>query len=170
MTTIQALAAEPAGGAAKLRPRAVGLISRSRSCAMLYLLTLRQHLHGKRWIALAILFVLPAGMAVLIRMSRSQAPSTFLEFMLSWILIPQALLPLAALLYASGIIQDEQEEQTITYLFIRPMQKWMIYAVKMLATWTTIVVLIIVLTVLTYTAIYANSGANFSEVGTRCLK
>ena len=32
-----------------------------------------------------------------------------------------------ALLYASGIIQDEQEEQTITYLLIRPIPKWLIY-------------------------------------------
>src|SRR5438132_14215621 len=83
-----------------------------QSCATLYVLTLRQHLHGRRWMALALLFVLPAALAMLIRITRAGVPSVFLEFVLSWILIPQALLPLAALLYASVIIRDEQEVQT----------------------------------------------------------
>ena len=87
----------------------------------------------------------------------------FLEFVLLWILIPQALLPLVALLYASGIIQDEQEEQTITYLLIRPIPKWLMYCVKMAATWTTTVVLVIALTVLTFAAIYAGTGADLAD-------
>jgi ABC-2 type transport system permease protein len=85
------------------------------------------------------------------------------------VLVPQALLPLAALLYASGIIQDEQEEQTITYLLIRPIPKWLMYIVKMLATWTTTVLLAILLTVATYTAIYWNSGVSFSAWD-RCVR
>ena len=43
-----------------------------------------------------------------------------LEFLLAFMFIPQLLLPLVALLYASGMIQDEQEEQTITYLLDPP--------------------------------------------------
>ena len=63
------------------------------------------------------MFLLPAGLAIVIRATGAErARVVFLEFVLLWILIPQALLPLVALLYASGIIQDEQEEQTITYL------------------------------------------------------
>lgn len=124
----------------------------------LYTLTLRQHLHGRRWMALVLLFLIPAGLATLIRLTSSDVPGMFLEFLLTWILIPQALLPLAALLYASGIIQDEQEEQTITYLLVRPIPKWTMYVVKLAATWTTIVLLVIGLTVLTYTAIYVRSA------------
>ena len=89
---------------------------------------------------------------------------------LLWILIPQALLPLVALLYASGIIQDEQEEQTITYLLVRPIPKWLMYCVKMAATWTTTVILVIALTVLTFAAIYVGSGADLAEASLRCLK
>ncbi len=140
------------------------------SCTTLYWLTLRQHLHGKRWLALLLLFLLPAGMASVIRNAHSELPSVFLEFVLSWILIPQALLPLIALLYASGIIQDEQEEQTITYLLTRPIPKWAIYIVKMIATWTTAVLLVIVLTVLTYLAIYVNSGTVLTDVLHRCWR
>ncbi len=170
MTIVQAPSANTGHRGGGLRQGATPRASRIVSCATLYVLTLRQHLHGKRWIALAMLFLLPAGLAILIRMTRSQVPSLFLEFLLSWILIPQALLPLAALLYASGIIQDEQEEQTITYLLTRPMPKWMIYAVKMMATWTTTVVLVVLLTALTYSAVYAGSGAELTDVFFRCLR
>jgi ABC-2 type transport system permease protein len=120
--------------------------------------------------AVAILFLLPAGLAILIRATHAPVPSRFLEFLLSWILIPQALLPLVALLYASGIIQDEQEEQTITYLLIRPIYKWMLYWIKMAATWTTIVLLVVVLIVLTFAAIYAGSETDFATWSLRCLK
>lgn len=144
--------------------------SLTSACWTLYALTLRQHLHGRRWIAVALVFLLPAGLAVLIRGTGAPVPSRFLEFLLSWMLVPQALLPLAALLYASGIIQDEQEDQTITYLLIRPLPKWLIYIVKLAATWTTTVVLTVVLTVLTYVAIYASSNVPFAEASHRGVK
>jgi ABC-2 type transport system permease protein len=136
----------------------------------LYWLTLRQHSHGKRWIVVLLLCLVPVGMAILIQCTRATPPSLLLEFVLIWILIPQALLPLIALLYASGIIQDEQEEQTITYLLIRPMSKWMLYWVKMAATWTTTALLVTILTVLTYAAIYAGGGTDLSVASVRCVK
>jgi len=136
----------------------------------LYWLTLRQHLHGKRWVAVLFLCLVPVSMAILIQNTRAAAPHLLLEFVLIWILIPQALLPLIALLYASGIIQDEQEEQTITYLLIRPIPKWLLYVIKMAATWTTTVSLVIVLTVLTYASIYAAAGAELPAVTLRCSK
>ncbi len=118
---------------------------------------------------MTLLFLIPAGLATLIRLTASDVPSLLLEFLLLWILIPQALLPLVALLYASGIIQDEQEDQTITYLLIRPIPKWLIYTVKMVATWTTTVLLVIGLTLLTFAAIYFRSGAELAVVSHRCL-
>jgi ABC-2 type transport system permease protein len=83
-------------------------------------------------------------------------------------LMPQALLPLLALLYASGMIQDEQEEQTITYLLIRPLPRWALYVVKLLATLTTTVVLTALFTAITYAAIYLGSEAPIWEMGRRC--
>jgi ABC-2 type transport system permease protein len=135
----------------------------------LYQLTLRQHLHGRRWIVLTLLFLLPAALALMIRFADPDVPGRFLEFLLVWFLIPQAFLPLVALLYASGIIQDEQEDQTITYLLIRPISKRLIYMVKMLATWTTCVLLVVGLIVLTYAAIYARGSADPTEIAQRCL-
>jgi ABC-2 type transport system permease protein len=144
--------------------------SRAGACLALYWLTLRQHLHGKRWMAVALLFCVPTGIAILVRSTSSDTPSRILDFVLSWILIPQALLPLIALLYASGIVQDEQEEQTITYLLIRPIPKWLLYLTKMAATWTTTVVLVVVLTILTYAGIYVATGADLNVVAARCFK
>ena len=140
------------------------------ACWTLYALTLRQHVHGRRWIAAALLFLLPAGMAIVIRLTGAPVPGRFLEFVLLWMLVPQALLPLVALLYASGIVQDEQEEQTITYLLVRPISKPLIYVVKMAATWTTTILLVIALTVLTYAAIYAGAGEEIAAVASRCIK
>jgi ABC-2 type transport system permease protein len=135
----------------------------------LFVLTLRQHLHGRRWIVLAILFLLPAGLAILIRATASDAPPMVIEFLLAFMFIPQALLPLVALVYATGIIQDEQEEQTLTYLLIRPIPRWAIYLVKLLATLTTTVLLTAVFTALTYVAVYVGGASGFADVSRRCL-
>jgi ABC-2 type transport system permease protein len=140
------------------------------ACWTLYLLTLRQHLHGKRWMAAALLFLLPVGLAIMIRLTAAGVPNLLLEFVLLWILVPQALLPLVALLYSSGIVQDEQEEQTITYLLIRPISKPVLYVIKMAATWTTTALLTVVLTFMTYAAIYAGSGADINVWLLRCMK
>jgi ABC-2 type transport system permease protein len=83
-----------------------------------------------------------------------------LEFGLLFTLIPHALLPLTALLYASGMIQDEIEEQTLTYLLIRPSPKWAIYLAKFLATILVSVLLAGVFTAVTYTALYAGTSAH----------
>src|SRR5947209_8754283 len=143
----------------------------------LYLLTLRQHLHGKRWMVVAVLFLLPAGLALLIRSTAAlDVPGVGLEFIFVFMFFPQGLLPLVALIYASGIVQDEVEEQTITYLLIRPIPKWALYIVKLLATLTTTVALTSVFTALTFAAIYLGGGprgedaAGVPNVPLRCLK
>jgi ABC-2 type transport system permease protein len=126
----------------------------------LYTFTLRQHRHGRRWIVMAVLMLLPAGLAILVRSTARDVPAIGLEFIFAFMFIPQALMPLASLIYASGIIQDEQEDQTITYLLIRPLPKWAIYVVKLLATLTVTVLLTVLLTAVTYAAIYvANEQA-----------
>ena len=136
----------------------------------LYTLTLRQHLRGKRWLVTSALFLLPAVLALVIRATAKDVPGVGLEFIFAFMLVPQALLPLAALLYASGMIQDEQEEQTITYLLIRPIPKWALYLVKLLATLTTTVTLTILFTALTYAAIYVGMESRPGDVLTRCAK
>jgi ABC-2 type transport system permease protein len=141
-----------------------------RSLWALYTFTLRQHRHGKRWMVMAVLMLLPAGLSILARATAQSVPSAKLEFLFAFMLIPQALLPLVSLIYASGIIQDEQEDQTLTYLLIRPLPKWAIYAVKLVATLTITVALTVVFTALTYAAVYLGApGAVDGSAVHRCV-
>jgi ABC-2 type transport system permease protein len=136
----------------------------------LYVLTLRQFLHGKRWLVIGILFLLPPGLAILGRSIDPNVPAVVLEFVFAFMLIPQALLPLLALLYASGMIQDEQEEQTITYLLVRPLSRWALYVVKLLATLTITVLLTAIFVTLTYAAIYLGKDAGLETMVRRCAQ
>jgi ABC-2 type transport system permease protein len=120
----------------------------------LFVLTVRQHVRGKRLLVLSLLFAIPALLAVAVNYaSRVAPPAEGLEFALIFNLIPHALVPLAALLYSAGIIQDEVEEQTLTYLLVRPLPRWAIYLVKLLATMLVTSLLTVVFTCLTFSAI-----------------
>jgi ABC-2 type transport system permease protein len=156
--------------AAEDQPRARSATSVLSSLWTLYALTFRQHMHGRRWMVMGVLFLLPVVLALVIRFTAPDAPAIWIEFLLAFMFVPQALLPLVALVYASGIIQDEQEEQTLTYLLVRPIPRWAIYVVKLLATLTTTILLTILFTTLTYAATYIGGNLAFSEVAGRCLR
>ncbi len=145
-------------------------LGRLTSLWTLYVLTLRQHLHGKRWMVMGGMFLLTAGLVILVRATSHDVPPIQLEFIFAFLFVPQAILPLLALVYASGIVRDEQEEQTMTYLLIRPIPKWALYAVKLLATLTTTICLAVALTVLIYAAIYLGAESDVVDVPLRCLK
>jgi ABC-2 type transport system permease protein len=156
---------------ARQNPR-FGATGFSRVAALwaLYVLTLRQHLHGKRWMVITLLFLLPAVLVLIVRRTAHDVPPVNFEFVFVFMFIPQALLPLVALIYASGMIQDEQEEQTITYLLVRPIAKWAIYLVKLLATLTTTVCLTAIFTAITYVVIYAGAEPSAESIPLRCAK
>src|SRR5205085_2580293 len=111
------------------------LSTRLSAMAALFRLTVRQHTHGRRMIVLAILYLLPCGLAILLRSLPRPAPTDALEFALIFNLLPHALAPLTALLYAAGAIQDEIEEQTLTYLLMRSIPRWALYVIKLAGTY-----------------------------------
>ena len=104
--------------------------------AALFVLTLRQHLRGRRLIVLSVLFLLPSVLVVIVKLTAEPPPSfsSHLEFVFTLILIPSMLATLTALLYAAGIVRDEIEEQTLTYLMLRPLPRWALYVTKLAAT------------------------------------
>ncbi len=103
--------------------------------AALSVFTLRQHVRGRRLLVLSLLFALPGVLAAVINLAaRFAPPAEGLKFALVLNLIPHALAPVAALLYSAGIIQDEVEEQTLTYLLLRPLPRWALYLTRLLAT------------------------------------
>jgi ABC-2 type transport system permease protein len=144
-------------------------ISRSRgfeitALAALFVLTLRQHLRGRRLWVLMLLFLLPSLLVVVIRMSNRPPPPEHLEFAFVFSLIPHVLATLTALLYAAGIIQDEVEDQTLTYLLIRPLPRWALYLTKLAVTIVVTSTITAIFTTLAYIVLYWNTDKLWGEV------
>jgi ABC-2 type transport system permease protein len=135
----------------KSRPQ-LGVGPRLSALATLFVLSLRQHIRGKRLLILSLIYLIPVTIAAIGR--RFDNHYEQFEYVLLFIMIPNAIAPLAALLYASGIIQDEVEDQTLTYLLIRSLPKRSLYLVKLLATFVTTIVLTTAFTTITCVVIY----------------
>jgi ABC-2 type transport system permease protein len=139
------------------------------AAAALFALTVRQHTHGRRLLILGGLYLLPCLLAVVLRLLPSPAPTDALEFALVFTLVPHALAPLTALLYAAGVVADEVEEQTLTYLLLRAVPRWLLYLTKLLATLCVTCLLVAVSVAALYVAIYAGSPDFWPATG-RCVQ
>jgi ABC-2 type transport system permease protein len=100
----------------------------------LMVLSLRGAFRIKRMLVLAILFTLPVVIACIAKAKAPPRELPDVELALVFMMLPHVLIPLTALLFGSGMIQDEIEDQTLTYLLIRPLPRWSIYVGKLLAT------------------------------------
>jgi ABC-2 type transport system permease protein len=132
------------------------------SLGTLFWLTLRQQSRGLRLVSFAVLFCLPAVFAAASHLFHWKVTNAELEWSLVFAFIANALVPLLTLLFAGGMIQNEIEEQTLTYLVVRPLSKWAIYLTKLLATVLLTGLLACVFTTVTYVAIYLGT----EELGT----
>jgi ABC-2 type transport system permease protein len=132
--------------------------------ATLFLFTLRQHLRGRRLLVLAFLYLLPLGLVILVRSVEAHTSAAGLEMNVLFMLIPHTLVPLTALLYGTGMIHDEIEDQTLTYLLVRPLPKWGIYATKLLAVMLLTMALATFFTVLTYVAVFWGEPNLWGEI------
>ena len=139
------------------------------AAAALFALTVRQHTHGRRLLVLGGLYLLPCVLAVVLRLLPQPAPTDALEFALVFTLVPHALAPLTALLYAAGVVADEVEEQTLTYLLLRAVPRWAVYLTKLLATLCVTCLLVAGSVVGLYLAIYAGSP-DFAPAAVRCVQ
>jgi ABC-2 type transport system permease protein len=119
-------------------------------------ISVEQFVRGRRLLVLAALFTLPAVIALATRYDNPgyMAMIPRVEESLIFYMIPQALVPLSALILASGMIRDEIEGQTLTYLLIRPMPRPMIYAAKLVAAWLVTAGLAAVFTTLALAVIH----------------
>src|SRR5437879_6914046 len=122
--------------------------------ATLFWLTLRQHARARKLVILSFLFILANVLALLVRAFNKDVTPFALEFAVVLNVIPHVMITLTALLYASAMIQDEIEEQTLTYLLIRPLPRWGIYLTKLLATLLIVILLAGFFTALTEVVIY----------------
>jgi ABC-2 type transport system permease protein len=107
-----------------------------RALFALLVLSLRQQIRGWRVIVLALLFLVPGALVVLIKCVTSgheMPPAQGLNMAFVYVFIPNVLAPLAALLCAAGVVRDDVEEQTLTYLLLRPLPRSILYIIKLLA-------------------------------------
>ena len=132
--------------------------------ATLFWLTLRQHARARKLVILSFLFILANVLALLVRAFNKDVTPFALEFAVVLNVIPHVMITLTALLYASAMIQDEIEEQTLTYLLIRPLPKWAIYLTKLLATLVLVILFAAFFTVLTEGVIHWGSAGWWQEV------
>ena len=132
--------------------------------AALFVLAVRQHTHGRRLLVLGALYLLPCVLAVVLRNLPKPAPAEALEFALVFSLLPHGLAPLTALLYAAGVVSDEVEDQTLTYLLVRSVPRWALYLTKLLATLCVTTALVAAAVISLYAAIYAGTPGFWDEV------
>lgn len=143
---------------------------------VLFWLSVRRDVLSRKTLLFALLFALPAVLAGLVRYYAPE-PLTIsrlsgVEHAFVFVMIPQALLPLAALLYSTGMIQDEIEQQTLTYLLVRPMARWAVYGAKLAATVALAAALCVLFTGATYAVLYARLdgfGPKLVDGGKMCV-
>lgn len=131
---------------------------------VLFRMTVERLVRGRRLLVLGLLFALPGAFALLGQRYDPGYDPRRVELALIFGLIPQTILPLMALVFASGMIQDEVEDQTLTYLLIRPLPRPLLYATKLAATWTVMALLTSIFTAITYAVIYRFEPVAVREV------
>jgi ABC-2 type transport system permease protein len=146
------------GGLAAIdnQPGATAILSSGldfSALAALFWLSIRQQCRAKRLIVVAFLFALPSIIAIIIRTVGTNDRPVDKEFALLFNIVP-LLAALTALLYASGMIQDEFEDQTLTYIVVRPIPKWAIYLAKLASTFLVTFALTAVFSFFAYLAVF----------------
>jgi len=127
-------------------------------------ITVARQSRGGRLLVVAILFCVPIVMAILIQQFQVPYRADEAEQILIFGLIFQALIPLTALIFAAGMVQDDVEEQTLTYLLVRPVPRWLIYLCKLVATFSVAFVRGVIFTTATLVAIYWGDPALWKTV------
>jgi ABC-2 type transport system permease protein len=133
-----------------------------------FTLSLRSLLSLKRLMLLILLFLLPVVVVLVfrylgvprLRLDEEVVTARFMatEFRAVLIMTANVLAPLTMLLFASGMIRDEQENQTLTYLMVRPIPRWAVYLAKLLASILVAWFLTMLGVAFTLIALWAGSG------------
>lgn len=142
------------------------------AAAMVGMLTLLQmslsrYLFSRRTVAMAVLLACPSAICLMARhfdrsdrdLQAETAARWYFdgEFGIILNLLPAGLATLTALIFSAGLIHDEIEEQTLTYLLLRPIPRWGIFLAKMLAVAIAATLLTLCFIVLCYVCLFAGS-------------
>jgi ABC-2 type transport system permease protein len=139
-----------------------------------FTLTLRGLLLWKRMLGLLFLSLLPLLVIVIFRTvgvndinrnSPGSLPRWFMQIEYFTILVyySSVVIPITTLLLSSGMIRDEQENQTLTYLMLCPIPRWALYLSKLLAAMLVAFVLISVTTGIVMLSLWTGAGVKTPE-------
>lgn len=155
-----AMLAKPPGAPAVALDRRIS----PTAVATLIGMTVARLVRGRRLVVLGLFFLIPTAIALLARRYNPNYSPAESEEILLFYMIPQAMVPLSALVFASGMIQDEVEDQTWTYLLIRPLPRWLIYAAKLAGTLVVAVTVTLLFTAVTLAAIHRGEDNFWGEI------
>ena len=101
--------------------------------APIFFLSIRQFVGGKAVRAVFALGMIPALFAFIYRIDPTiERPRRFLDDIIIEVMLP-SVLPLAALILATGAFGDEIEDRTLPYLVLKPITRFRIVLEKLLA-------------------------------------
>lgn len=131
-----------------------------------FTITLQGLLQWKRILVLLFLALLPLVAIFFFRtlgatqISSDRLPREFLrmEFIAVLVYYSSVVIPITILLFASGMIRDEQENQTLTYILLCPIPRWALYLSKLLAAFLVAWLLVSVCMALMMVCLWTGSG------------
>ena len=134
-----------------------------------FTLTLRGLLLWKRMLGLAFLCLLPLVVIAFFRtfgVAKINSNQVLLreylrvEYFAILVYFSSVVIPITTLLLSSGMIRDEQENQTLTYLMLCPIPRWALYLSKLLAAMLVGLVLIATTMGIILCCLWAGSGVS----------
>ncbi|MGE3507705.1 MAG: ABC transporter permease [Vicinamibacterales bacterium] len=143
--------------------------SLSRSAMRILDIALGQMLWSRRSLFLGLLVAGPVILALAIRVSTMltadaprapRAGGPILFGLMAWLLYIRFIIPVLGVFYGTGLVADEVEDKTITYLFVRPIQRAAILLGKYVAFLVCTALLVLPSLTLVYLLVVPVRGAS----------
>lgn len=135
-----------------------------------FTITLHGLLQWKRIIALLFLALLPLIAIFFFRTIGTSSPGMMgeplnrafmrMEFIAVLVYYSSVVIPITILLLASGMIRDEQENQTLTYILLCPIPRWALYLSKLFAAFLVAWLLVSICMALMMFCLWTASGVS----------
>ncbi len=143
-----------------------------RTAVRIFDLSLGQMLWSRRSLFLALVAAAPVALASLIRFAASIEPAALPQIngqridgaalfgLMMWLLYIRFIVPVLGMFYGIGLIADEVDDKTITYLFVRPIPRSAVLLGKYLAYVVCTTLLVLPSVVLVYFLIVPIGGGS----------
>ena len=132
--------------------------------APIFFLSVRQFVGGKAVRAVFALGMIPALFALIYRIDPTiERPRRFLDDIIIDIMMP-SVLPLAALILATGAFGDEIEDRTLPYLVLKPVTRLRIVIEKLLASAIVSIPIIAIGGMISWFLVFTDDGGDNTDV------